>query len=240
MPALPEWQSLNGATLPAPAAGRVVALVVTEGAASAGWAPAAALELTRRWAAEGARMMLVDGRLSEPSLHVAAGVPNKEGLSDATLHGASMSRVAAQPPGEHFLLVTAGTPVADPGSVARDPRWYRITGGMAEAGVTLALYLADGESASAAFLGSASDIVVLAGPDDETPMVIRDLEPLVRAVIGAGSDGDVFGEIGGGTPSPGTASTEKASGGMGRMILFLVLAVVVAGVLGYLLTSGVG
>jgi hypothetical protein len=217
-----------------------VALVATEDAAAAGWAPAVALELARRWGSEGARVMLVDGRLGQPSLHLAAGVPNKEGLSDATLYGASMSRVAAQPEGEQFLLVTAGTPVADPGSVARDPSWYRITDGMAEAGVTLALYLADGESSSAAFLGSASDIVVLAGPDEPTPMVIRDLEPLVRAVIGAGTGDEILGEVGGELPSPVPTSRENGTGGMGKMVVFVVVAIVLAALLGYLITSGVG
>ena len=240
MSVLPDWQSLHGALLPAPAAGRVVALVATEAAAVAGWAPTVALELARRWSDEGARVMLVDGRLGNPSLHSAAGVPNREGLSDATLHGASMGRVAAQPEGEHFLLVTAGTPVADPGSVARDPRWYRTIGGMAEAGVTAALYLADGESSSAAFLGSASDIVVLAGPDEPMPMVIRDLEPLVRAVIGTEGEPGIPTGLEGDAASQSAASPKGGAGGIGKMIMFVVLAIVVAAVLGYLLTSGVG
>jgi hypothetical protein len=239
MPELPDWQPLNGAAppeLPGGSAGRVVAVVATEGAVEAGWAAGAALELARGWASGGARVILVDGVLNRPALHEAAGVPNREGLTDAVLHGGSLKRVS-QPVGDGDLfVVTAGSPVADAGSVVRHARWYRITAAMTEADVTLGVYLNDGESATAAFLGSASDIVVLAEPGDEPPRAIRDLEPLVRAVVGRGGAAAV-------APSTGSdvapAIPEDGSG-VSRMILFVVLAVVVAAALGYLLVSGAG
>lgn len=187
MASLPEWQPIEGVAPLAPAGGgrgRVVALVATEGAMAKLWAPAAALDLARAWSAHGERVVLVDAVLNRPTLQEAAGVPHREGLADAVLHGASVERVSHPVDGGHFFVVTAGTPVADAGAVALAPRWHRITAGMVEAGVTMLMLLRDGESGTAAFLGSASDIVVLADPAHTQPASVRDLEPLVRAVAG--------------------------------------------------------
>jgi hypothetical protein len=239
MPELPDWQPLDGAAppeLPGGPAGRVVAVVATEGAAEAGWAAGAALELAQGWASAGARVILVDGVLNRPALHEAAGLPNLEGLTDAVLHGGSLRRVARPVGEDDFFLVSAGTPVADAGEVVRHARWYRITAAMAEADVTLGVYLIDGESATAAFLGSASDIVVLAALGDEPPRAIRDLEPLVRAVVGKGGAGAAM--QAGSQVAP--AVPEGGGPGVSRMILFVVLAIVVAAALGYLLVVGTG
>jgi hypothetical protein len=239
MPDLPDWQPLDGAAPAAPSAGRVVAVVATESAVSEGWGAGAAVRLARQWADQGARVALVDAAVGDPSLHDAAGIPNREGLADAALFGASIERVSHTPEGERFLLVTAGTPLADPGSVARDPRWYRIIGGMAEASVTLMLYLHAGAGSAAAFLGSASDIVVLAGPDDASPSVLRDLEPLVRAVTGPGEGGMPVGVSSVSDDEPAVAAA-PGGGRMGKMVLFVILAVVVAAALGLFLSSGIG
>ncbi len=240
MPELPEWQPLDGATppdLPDGPGGRVVAVLATEAAAAAGWAPTSALELARGWAQSGARVILVDGVLNRPALHDAAAVPNREGLTDAILHGGSLRRVA-QPVGEDdVFVVTAGTPVADVGSVVRHDRWQRITSAMTDADATLAMYLADGESGTAAFLGSATDIVVLAERGEEAPRAIRDLEPLVRAVVGPG----LGPRAGAGAGTPGVAPVlPEGDSGISQMILFLVAAIVIASVLGYMLVSGAG
>ncbi|MEM7415786.1 MAG: hypothetical protein AAF389_09850 [Gemmatimonadota bacterium] len=187
MAQLPEWQPLDGVTPPGPSpdgSGRVLALVASETATADGWAPTIALALAHRWSAQGQRVMLVDAGLTRPSLHEAAGILNREGLSDAVHYGASIERVARPVEGAAYFVVTAGTPVADPTSVVRADRWERISGGMSEAGVTLLLYLPHGEEATSAFLGSASTIVVISDPDDAAPEAIRDLEPLVHAVVG--------------------------------------------------------
>jgi hypothetical protein len=237
MASLPDWQPLEGAASLAPGGpqdGRIVALVATEAAMAKGWAPSAALDLGRAWSAAGRRVVLVDAVLNRPTLHHAVGVPNREGLADAVLHGASMERVSHPVDGGSLFVVTAGTPVADAGSVVRSPRWYRITSGMADAGVTLVMLLGDGESGTAAFLGSASDIMVLADAEDEAPGSIRDLEPLVRAVVGPGG--------GSSKPSavPASRVSKKGEGGAPRALLLVVGAIVVAAVLGFLLMSVLG
>lgn len=246
MAQLPDWQPLDGVVAPIPegsVGGRIVVLVASEGAASAGWAPVAAMDLVRQWSAQGHRLVLVDGGLESPSLHEAAGIRNREGLSDATLYGASVSLVS-RPVGEQgFFLITAGTPVADPDTVVLSPRWSRMSAGMGEAGVTMVLYLRDGAAGTAAFLGSASDIVVLSVPGEAAPGAVSDLEPLVRTVTGFGSVEEsvdipsepAVEEVAG----PGRVSPRE-SGGSGRLLLFMVLAVVVAAVLGIVLSSGMG
>lgn len=236
MAQLPDWQPLDGVAPPSTdgdGAGRIVVLVATERAAKAGSAPKAALELARSWSRQGQRVMLVDGALQHPSLHEAARVPNREGLTDAALHGASVARVSRAIEDGSLFLVTAGTPVADTNSVVRSPRWHRLATAITDAGATLMLYLRDGDAGAAAFLGSASEIVVLAEPDHAAPLAVRDLEPMVRAVTGLESDVTA-------RPAPRrtkVARSPDSSGGGGRMAVFVIVAVLVAAGLGFLLTA---
>lgn len=166
------------------------------------------------------------------------------------------------------------------------------------------LFLRDGEEGTPAFLGSASDIVVLAATGEAAPAAVRDLEPLVRAVAGPGADGSLASadedgslsggellagagamaaagaaalgvaasmddgndpveggaspynerdeaagepatfvdDLGGADVDRGAASVVQVEkkGGLMTMILFVIVAVIVAGGLGYVLWSGMG
>jgi hypothetical protein len=193
MAQLPQWQSLEaGVSVPNGAGpGRIVAVVASEGAVEAGWAGDAALELARSWSGSGEKVIVVDGALHYPTLHACADTENFEGLSDAALFGLSVGRVA-KPIDGGFFLITAGTAVADANAVASSPRWDTLLGGFLEAGVKLLLFVRDGDSGCAAFLGSASDIIVLSNRGEKAPAAVRDLEGMVRAVTGlAGSTGAV-------------------------------------------------
>ena len=196
--------------------GRVVALVASDESRRGGWAPVAAHSLAARWASEGHRIVLADAGLDDPSLHVHAGVPNREGVSDAALFGASAGRVSH--PMDGYLLITAGAPVAQTMSIVRDPRWARFSEGMAEAGVMLMLYLLDGEPCTPGFLGSASDIIILGAAEDAS-FTIRDLEPLVRAVtaptvpVSDGNGVDVLDVDRSDSPEPGPVSGVDTEGG---------------------------
>jgi hypothetical protein len=227
MPEFPSWQPLEGGSVPIPegASGDgVVALVAAAGAVRGGWAAEAALDLARAWSASGRKVVLADAALDRPALHVAAGLDNGEGLSDASLYGASVRRVARPVDGGAFFVVTAGSPVADASAVARSPRWQRLCDGFGEAGVTLILFIRDGDSGCEAFLASVSDVIVFAERGEAPPAVLASRASMVRAVTGPGSavpgrpppaastsTPGAARPPGAGAPSPGTG-TPRAAG----------------------------
>lgn len=263
MAELPDWRPLAEVEPPSSdGSGRVVGVVASEQAAGTGWAPGAAVELARAWSEGGRRVILVDAALQAPSLHEVVGLRNREGLSDATLYGASVSRVSHPVDEGGFFLVTAGTPVADHDAVARSGRWHRLAEGVTGAGVTLLVYVRDGYRGTVPFLGTATEIVVLARPGDPPPAAVTDLHAIVRAVTGpanrpaadgagaararaptssapgSAADGSAA-TVPGGHPAGPSWSTPVAAGegGTGRLVLLLIGALLVAAGLGYLLTS---
>lgn len=237
MAQLPAWQSLDeGVPVPNGAGpGRIVAVVASEHAVEAGWAGQAALDLARSWSGAGEKVILVDGALHYPTLHTPAGTENVEGLSDAALFGLSVGRVAKPVDGGAFFLITAGTAVADANAVAGSPRWGTLLGGFLEAGVTLVLFVRDGDSGCAAFLGSASDIIVLAGQNEKTPAAVRDLEGMVRAVTGPGVGRPVAAAGPGPSATPDVRPPEEwtaqGPGGQQRIAVLAVLIVLLVLVL---------
>jgi hypothetical protein len=239
MAQLPGWQSLD-AGVPVPngtSPGRIVAVVASEGAVEAGWAGNATLDLARAWSAAGEKVIVVDGALHYPTLHECAETENFEGLSDAALFGLSVGRVA-KPVDGGFFLITAGTAVANANAVAGSPRWGSLLGGFVEAGVKLLLFVRDGDSGCAAFLGSASDIIVLSRPDERAPAAVRDLEGMVRAVTGPGGPG-ARAAVGSDEPGSGLRPPEEwttaGPGGSRRVALLAGVAVAVVLVLVVLL-----
>lgn len=152
--------------------GRVIALVASPSAQSEGWAPGAAHRLASSWGAEGRRVILADGGVDQPSLHRVVGIPNREGLVDVALYGASLARVSRSVGG--YVLITAGTAVAEPTAVARSTRWHRVAADVPGLGVTLLVYLRDEEPWAAAFLDSVDDIVFLED-EGESPQDTWDL-----------------------------------------------------------------
>lgn len=220
MAQLPNWQPLDGG-VQVPDGGRVVAVVASEQAVGAGWAGSAALDLARAWSRGGEKVVLADGALHYPTLHTLAQVENAEGLSDAALFGASVRRVARPVEGGSFFLITAGTAVADANAVPGSARWGRLLEGFQEAGVKLLVFVRDGDSGCAAFLGSASDIVVLADRGERAPAAVRDLEGLVRAVTGPAA---VAAPAHAG-PRPPVEWTASSSEGRRRVLLLGLVAV---------------
>ncbi len=227
MAQLPDWQPLDGGVrIPdGTGSGRVVAVVASEKAVASGWAGAAALDLARAWSRAGDKVILADGALHYPTLHTLAEIENTEGLSDAALFGVSVPRVARPVDGGSFFLITAGTAVADANTVPGSPRWGRLLEGFREAGVKLLLFVRDGDSGCASFLGSASDIIVLADRGERAPAAVRDLEGMVRVVAGPSTVMAVGTAVESGSRPPveWTASSDE---GQKRVKLLGVAAVV--------------
>lgn len=172
--------------LPAPegSGGQVLALVATDAAVVGGWAAEASLDLARGWSEAGARVVLVDGGLEEPSLHLVLGGLPGEGLADALRWGASMKRVAHRPEGSSFFAIAAGTPVADGPAVLEEAGWPALCAGFREAGVTLAVLVAARDACLGPVLRQAGAVVVLATPDEALPVALRMCKAPVVAVVG--------------------------------------------------------
>ncbi len=190
---LPTWTALDldvRGTLPTfpPPAGRVVALLASPEAVTAGWGPFLAADLARGWSSAGSRVVLADLGLVHPTLHGALGEPEGEGVTDAVMFGASPRRVARPIDGEAFFMVPAGTVVADAAATLASPRWGSLCQGFRDADVLLGLYLPEGEPGKAATLKVATDVVVLAEAEEDLSGFLADVDLPVRAVLGPSPD----------------------------------------------------
>ncbi|GMV04776.1 MAG: hypothetical protein AMXMBFR53_10560 [Gemmatimonadota bacterium] len=186
---IPDWALAEPGVAPALSApvgagGRVIVLVAGEGAVEAGWVGEVTVDLARAWSDAGARLVLADGGLTRPLLHETLGIPLGEGLVDALRWGASVKRVATRPAGHSFFVITAGTAVADAVPVVQGPRWPALCAGFREAGVTLAVLVPEGESSREGILGQATEVLVLAGPDEDAGTLLAGWEGPVLGVLG--------------------------------------------------------
>lgn len=134
-----------------------VAIVASPGVRG-DFSAAAAHGLARALATEGRGVVLVDLCLEDPELHLPAGIPNGEGVSDMLLFGASLRRVAHDV-GGGVHLATAGTVAADPAALRASPRWDALVDAFEEAGGWLALYVPAGVAGADALLARADHVV---------------------------------------------------------------------------------
>ena len=185
---LPEWHRFAAGsspwTPPTSDAGRIVVALAPAAVRRDRWAAALVLDLLDEWAVSGHRVVLADCVLEHPMLHRAVGLPNQEGLADAALFGASVSRVAQAVPGRSFFFVSAGSPSGDPDAVLASPRWGRMKQGFREAGVTLVAFLREGGVGGEALVAEADDVIVLVEEGEEVSAAARAAADKVRAVVG--------------------------------------------------------
>jgi hypothetical protein len=123
-------------------------------------------------------VILADGDLPGAPLHTAVGVENEEGVTDLLLYGSSPFRVTRRIEGEEFLLITAGTVVADPEKVYRHDRWQGLLAAFRESGCVLVLYLPSDLPGYDALLSEGDRVLRLCG---STP--IGDPEPGVLILV---------------------------------------------------------
>ena len=120
--------------------GCVVAVRATTGARDNEWGAHAAVAIAGIWAAQGARVLLVDLYLDEPHLHRVFGARNLEGVVDAMEYGASLRRIARPANDGAFWVATGGTPVANSRVLLVQPGWRRFLETLVQRGVTVLTY----------------------------------------------------------------------------------------------------
>ena len=164
--------------------GRVVVALAPAPSAREQWSARIVLDLLDSWSESGHRVVLADCVLEHPMLHRSAGLPNDEGLVDAALFGASVSRVARPVPGRGFFFVGTGSPAGDAEAVIASARLARLRQGFRDAGVTFVAFIRQGCVGEAALMEVADDVLVLALSADQVPPRARDAAGKVRAVVG--------------------------------------------------------
>ncbi|MFV2005994.1 MAG: hypothetical protein ACC667_01030 [Longimicrobiales bacterium] len=166
---------------------RVIALLRMPGIDS-WWGAEAAVGIARAWGESGDAVLLSDLDLRDPKLHEVLGHENGQGVSDILLYGVSVQHAAFASEMGSFLVVTAGTPVADPEAVLAHPRWEAVTRGLRETGATVLLHLPADLPGASSVLSRADHVVVFAADASGAEGVegaIAVLGPLVEEPAGA-------------------------------------------------------
>ncbi|MEX2472301.1 MAG: hypothetical protein WEA34_08995 [Gemmatimonadota bacterium] len=148
------------------------------------WSADVALDMADAWGESGHRVVVADCVLEHPTLHRNAGLQNGEGVADAALFGASVSRIAQPVPGRSFFFVSAGSPAGDPDSVVTSARWGRLQDGFRDAGVTFVIFLREGCVGEAMLIDGADDVVVLTESSERVPRSAREAAGKVRLLVG--------------------------------------------------------
>lgn len=107
-------------------------LVVTSAEPNVGRSTVAA-NLAVSLARDGARVVLIDGDMREPSLHRQFGVENRAGIADVLQGSAAVQDVAQETPVDGLLLITAGKPPTNPVRLLRDGNFERMLEQVAKA-----------------------------------------------------------------------------------------------------------
>ena len=194
---LPEWQPYASGDVPwipeAAERGRVVVALAPAPASREQWSTEIVFDLLEGWSRSGHRVVLADYVLEHPMLHRKAGLANEEGLSDAALFGASVSRIARPVPGRSFFFVGTGSPAGDPEAVLATQRLGRLQDGFREAGVTFVAFVRQGCVGVSDLIGAADDVLVLAPTTEDLPYGVHEAVEKVRAVLGP-SETEVAGD----------------------------------------------
>ena len=103
-------------------------------------AAAAAWAFARHVAATGRRVALVDCYVDTPTLHLAGGQPNGDGIVDVFEYGASLSHIARPQPEPSLFFVPAGTLSAEPVAMMGNPRWKRLAAGFRHEDAVMLLF----------------------------------------------------------------------------------------------------
>lgn len=186
---MPGWRPLDathsGRLLSErPRGGRVVALCVSPGLAGRPEGARLAVSLARRWTEGGLSVVLADGDVAHPILHLAVGVPNAKGLADILLVGDAWEPLALPTPAPGLRLIPAGGRAAPTGSEAARDRLADLCREVPDGGATFVLYVPLGSMAAEWAIEACTDIVVLSGEKEPVASFFADDEDRIRAHVG--------------------------------------------------------
>lgn len=175
-------------------------LLVGPEAGESGWPASSAIAMAEALVEAGERLVLCDLSLASPELHEALRVPNREGVSDIFLYGASLRRVAVRAGARGIMFVPAGPETADPAAILEHPRWERMLAGAVDAAATLLLYLPADSPGRSTLLGRVGAAVILSGPNEASSL--RSSVPAECAVLASLVPGGTAGTRGTETVQP--------------------------------------
>lgn len=72
------------------------------------------------------RVLLIDGDLRRPAVHVLFGIPGAPGLSDVLSGAADLEHATVSIPDQHLTVLPAGTPPANPGELLGSAAMRRV------------------------------------------------------------------------------------------------------------------
>jgi hypothetical protein len=140
--------------------------------------------IAKSWAQEDLRIFLMDLGLDAPSLHIAVGLLNREGVSDAFLYGASVQRIAKPALDDDIFFAPAGTATTEPEQILGHPRWDDLAGGFSEADATLLLFLPTNLPGAEKIISRATDVIFLAGEGESSELHLGPAIVKTVAVVG--------------------------------------------------------
>jgi hypothetical protein len=136
------------------------------------------------WARRDLRIFLMDLGLDRPSLHEALGLPNRDGVSDAFLYGASVQRIAQPALDDSIFFASAGTATTDSRQILGHPRWNDLAGGFSEADATLLLFIPTDLPGAEKIMSRATDVLFLAGEGESPETHLGPASVKVVAMLG--------------------------------------------------------
>lgn len=131
-----------------------------------GWAARAVVGLTAALDEAGRALLLTELTSDRPELHERFDVDNVEGLVDVFLFGASLHRIAHQPPGHGFYFAPRGAHLPDPREVLSHDRWTHLVARFSRASSLLMIYVPADTPGLELLARRVGRAVLLAAPDE--------------------------------------------------------------------------
>ncbi len=186
---MPAWRPLDAThsvrlLSERPRGGRVVALCVSPGLAGRPEGARLAVGLARRWTEGGLSVVLADGDLARPILHLTVGLANARGLAEILLAGEDWQPLALPTPVPGLRLIPAGGSAPPSGSQAAQDRVADLSLHVPTDGSVLVVYVPLGTMLAEWTLAVCTDIIVLSGEGEPVSSLFQEDEDRIRANVG--------------------------------------------------------